>query len=459
MNDDSPKTPNHALSEMKCPVSLEDVDLFGPGSAEHWYEAYEILHAEAPVHRIPGEGFARGSDAFVLSKYSDIARVVKDPERFRTLLTVAIDAIRPVIEEANQAGTEPELPAAMNAMIVSMATLRPTQELYRAHRQELTDPWVGPGATRHAAMIKGAVDELLDRWIERGQVDFVSEFARPLPQLVLATILGFPREDIPQLAEWGTFQVMPFVSGKGPRNKLSREQMASQVEALEAFGQYVEEQVAEKRRRPQDDMISFLTKVTYRALGRKLSDIEIIGVVYAMVLGGLETTQYALAEQAQLVCEHPDLYQQLRTDPSRVRPFVEEAMRVRAPTQGLSTRLTTRDEIFQGVHVPEGSLLHLRFAAGNVDPGEYACPHEIQLDRKRVGGHLSFSQGPRICPGAGLSRLEQTIAWSRLTERIKRFRYAPGNKFLHQPGIMLGALELLLDFDPVPADERGRRSE
>ena len=134
-------------------------------------------------------------------------------------------------------------------------------------------------------------------------------------------------------------------------------------------------------------------------------------------------------------------------------------MRVRAPTQGLSTRLTTRDESFQGVHVPEGSLLHLRFAAGNVDPAEYACPHEIQLDRKRVGGHLSFSQGPRICPGAGLSRLEQTIAWSRLTERIEGFRYSPGNEFLHQPGIMLGTLELLLDFDPAPADDRGHRSE
>ncbi|MDG2335484.1 MAG: cytochrome P450, partial [Myxococcota bacterium] len=278
-------------------------------------------------------------------------------------------------------------------------------------------------------------------------------------QLVLATILGFPREDIPQLAEWGTFQVMPFVYGKGPRNKLSREQMASQVEALEGFGHYVEDQVAEKRRRPQDDMVSFLTQVTYRALGRKLSDIEIIGVVYAMVIGGLETTQYALTEQAQLVCEHPELYRQLRTDPAKVRPFIEEAMRVRAPTQGLSTRLTTRDEIFQGVHVPEGSLLHLRFAAGNVDPEEYACPHEIQLDRKRVGGHLSFSQGPRICPGAGLSRLEQTIAWSRLSERIERFRYAPGNKFLHQPGIMLGTLGLLLDFDSAPADGYGQRSE
>ena len=124
-------------------------------------------------------------------------------------------------------------------------------------------------------------------------------------------------------------------------------------------------------------------------------------------------------------------------------------MRLRAPTQGLSTRVTTQDEEFQGVHVPKGSLLHLRWAAGNVDAEEYECPHQLQLDRKRVSAHLSFSQGPRICPGAGLSRLEQTIAWNRLLDRIDTLEYAPGNTFLHQPGIMLGTLELHLRIGKV----------
>jgi cytochrome P450 len=450
-NDDSSKTPNHALSEMKCPVSLEDVDLFGPGAQEHWYEAYEILHAEDPVRKIPGEGFLPGSDAYILTKYEDISRVVKDPERFPTMITKAIEAILPAIERAEAAGEEDALPPTVNAMIVSMATLRPTQELYRAHRQELTDPWVGPGATRHSQMIERTADELIDDWIGRGSVEFVSEFARPLPQRVLASILGFPREDIPQLADWGTIQVMPFVHGKGHRNQLTPEQAAEQAEGLEGFGQYVKDQVAEKRRRPQDDMISFLTDVTYQALGRKLTDTEIIGVVYAMVLGGLETTQYALEEQAQLLCDDPALYADLRSDRSKLRAFTEEGMRVRAPTQGLSTRMTSQDEVFQGVEVPKGSLLHIRFGAGNVDAEEYACPHEIQLDRKRLGGHLTFSQGPRICPGAGISRLEQTIAWDRLLNRIEAMRFAPGNQFRHQPGIMLGTLDLHLEFEAARA--------
>ncbi len=84
-----PKHINHELSPMACPVGLDDVDLFGEGAQEHWYEAYEILHREAPVLRIEGGGLTPGTDAFVLTKHADIALVVKDPERFPSLATSA----------------------------------------------------------------------------------------------------------------------------------------------------------------------------------------------------------------------------------------------------------------------------------------------------------------------------------------------------------------------------------
>jgi len=108
--------------------------------------------------------------------------------------------------------------------------------------------------------------------------------------------------------------------------------------------------------------------------------------------------------------------------------------------------VTTQDEVFQGVAVPKGSLLHLRFGAGNVDAEQYECPFDVDLERKRVGGHLAFSQGPRTCPGAPISRLEQQVGWNQLLDRIDRLEYAPGNTFVHQPGIMLGTLELHLRF-------------
>ena len=133
-----PRTePRTAHNDMKCPVRPEDVDLFSPGAQEHWYEAYPILHAKSPVHRIPGEGSVPGTDGFILTKYEDILRVVRDPDRFPPGLTTP--------PKPNPDGSMPQ----MNAMMVSIQSLRPSEELWRAHKSELTDPWVGtaPPAT------------------------------------------------------------------------------------------------------------------------------------------------------------------------------------------------------------------------------------------------------------------------------------------------------------------------
>ncbi len=260
----------------------------------------------------------------------------------------------------------------------------------------------------------------------------------------MATILGFPLDDIPLLAEWGDAVVTPFVHGTGLRHELTPEQNADMVARLDGFQDYIYDHVTAKRRDPQDDMVSFLCGVHYDALDRQLTDLEIAGIVHAMIIGGLETTQYALEEQAQLMCEHPGLFDGLRTDRSRLRNFVEEGMRMRSPTHGLSTRMTAHDEVFQGVDVPAGSLLHLRFGAANVDPDEFECPFDLDLERRAITRHLTFSAGPRVCPGANLSRIEQQAAWGVLLDRLDAMAYGDDNDWMHQPGIMLGTLRLNL---------------
>ena len=117
-----------------------------------------------------------------------------------------------------------------------------------------------------------------------------------------------------------------------------------------------------------------------------------------------------------------------------------------AELKRLSTRITTRDEVFQGVAVPAGSVLHMRFAAANVDPDEFACPYDMDLDREGITRHVTFSTGPRVCPGATLSRTEQQIAWGALLDRIESIEYGDDNNWVHQPGIMLGTLKLNLRF-------------
>ena len=434
---------------MSCPRSLAQVDLFGPGAQEHWYEAYPILHRDAPVLLLPGQGLDGVADAYVLSCYADIEQVVKDPERFTPIMSLRVQELQALLDRGELA---PQDTSRFDLALDSVRSLRPTLELWRAHRQELTDPWVGPGAKRHSQMIREITDELIDQWISRddgdgkGTVEFIREFARPLPQRVMVRVLGLPPEDVDRLAAWGSAQVMQWVYGEGHLNQLSAEAAALQAQQLDGFADYLAEQVARKRRSPGDDMISALTQIRYSALDRKLTDEEVYGIIYFMILGGLETTQYALEEEAQLLCDQPELFDLIKTSPDRIRAFTEEAMRLRAPTQGLSTRVTSRDEVFQGVPIPAGSVLHLRFGAGNVDPQQYACPYQLDLERKALGNHLTFSQGPRTCPGAGISRLEQVIAWERLLARLESLEYAPGNSFEHQPGIMLGTLALKLRF-------------
>ncbi len=335
----------------------------------------------------------------------------------------------------------------VNAMLASMTTLRPNPELWRTHRQELTDPWVGPGANRHESMINRVVNDWIDSWIELEEVEWISQFAQPVPQTVMANVLGWPLEDLKLLKYYGDGTVKPFVYGARHNCILPTEEIESQMSVLQEFKQYVAELITSKRNDPQDDMITFLTLVEYSPLRRKLTDLEINGIVYAMVIGGLETTQYALSEQVQLLIERPRIWDEIKTGPEKLRAFTEEGMRLRSPTQGLSTRITSRDEQFQGVDVPKGSYLHLRWAAANIDPDEWQDAKDLRLDRKADTRHLAFSQGPRVCPGASLSRVEQMCAWRNILKRIKRFEYAPGNTFLHQPGIMLGTLELNLRFE------------
>ena len=434
--------PNHQLSPMRCPVHLDDVDLFAPGAQEHWYEAYDILHAEAPVHRIPGEGFEPGTDAFILTRHEDIALVVRDQDRFPVVGSL-------MLQQLTAAGGDPFARPGVNVMFSSMATLRPNPDMWRSHRQELTDPWVGPGAARNEPMIRQVANELVDRWIGRGSVEFVSEFAQPMPQMVMANVLGWPLEDLALLKYFGDGTVKPFVYGSRHNNQLPAQEIAAQQAVLAEFRDYTAALIKRKRREPADDMISFLTTVEYSPLARRLTDDEINGIVYAMVIGGLETTQYALAEQVQLLIERDGVWDALKADRGGIRAFTEDSMRLRSPTQGLSTRITSQDEVFQGVKVPKGSYLHLRWAAANIDPDEWDDAQALRLDRKAGTRHLVFSQGPRVCPGATLSRIEQQVAWETLLERVGRFRYGDGNTFLHQPGIMLGTLALNLEFEPA----------
>ena len=424
-----------------CPVQVGDVDLFAPGSQEHWYEAYSLLHEESPVLQIPGGGKAPGTDAYVITKYADISRIIRDPEAFPPAdLRQASDEAAEIFRETGY-GTPAD----------TRQSLRPDLESHKQHRLQLTDPWVGAvGAEQHADMIRSQVDLLLEGWDSRNGAELVQEFAQPLPQRVITTILGLPLEDLPKLRAFEEAQVRRFVYFINHKDELPPDEEVENAQALVEFQQYLKEQADEKRRHPGNDMLTFLTQVEYE--GRKLTDAEIVSVTFGMHIGGNETTQFALTSEWLLLAQNPGVWAELKRDRSKVRFFVEEALRVYAPTQGSSSRLAARDVEFQGVKIPAGSLLHVRYGAGNRDEETFPRADSIDLSRPNPGRHLTFSQGPRNCPGAGLTRLEQNIAVNGWLDRFESIGLAEGkNDFRHIPGRMLGLIDLHVTFEPTPA--------
>ena len=140
----------------------------------------------------------------------------------------------------------------------------------------------------------------------------------------------------------------------------------------------------------------------------------------------------------------------LRSDRSKLPRFVDEVLRLESPTQGLY-RHNTEDVELHGVTIPKGSTIHLRFGAANRDERVFADPTELDLDRTNSARHLAFGQGEHHCPGAGLSRLEQVVAFDILLDRIADWRLTPGrNDFHHTPGFVLRALDHLhVDITPA----------
>lgn len=426
-------------AEMACPMQVEEVDLFAPGSQEHWYEAYSLLHEQSPVFKIPGGGKTPGTDAYVITKYEDISRIIRDPEMFpQANLRQASDGATKIFRDAGY-GTPGE----------ARQSLRPDLESHKQHRLQLTDPWVGPvGADQHEDMIRAQVDFLLEGWEERSEAELVTEFAQALPQRVITTILGMPLEDMPKLKAFEEAQVRRFVYFINHKDELPPAEELENAEALVEFQQYLKEQADEKRRNPGNDMLTFLTQVDYE--GRKLTDSEIVSVAFGMHIGGNETTQFALTSEWLLLAQNPAVWEELKADRGKVRFFVEEALRVYAPTQGSSSRLTATDVEFQGVKIPQGSLLHVRYGAGNRDEDAFPNADCIDLARQNPGRHLTFSQGPRNCPGAGLSRLEQNLAVHGWLDRFESIGLAEEkNDFRHIPGRMLGLRELHVTFEPA----------
>jgi cytochrome P450 len=408
-----------------CIRSPQDINFMDPEVQKDWFSAYEVLHRDAPVYYMPELGM------YVITQWEDIRDIVRQPELF----TVGSDVQQ----------TEPLIKFAQARALYEQKgwpRYTPLGENVPKHRnyRDLVDPYLTPVAVaRREPFIRALINELIDGWIDQGEVEFLKAFAEPLPMMVIADFLGFPRMDLPSLKRWSAAWVAPFARGL-----TLEEEMKAVSEHIE-LQHYIFDQMKDKRKNPKDDLLTKLVQAEFFdvELGEKraLRDNEIIGVTDHLLIGGNETTAFALSNGLWLLFRHPEVYTRIDADHGKIKRFVEEVLRVESPTQGLY-RFVTQDVEIRGVKIPKGSTLSMRYGAANRDAAQYPCPHIVDLDRSNAGSHMAFSQGEHHCPGASLSRFEQYCAWDILLARLKNIRPAEEkNDYDHLPGIWLRALK------------------
>jgi cytochrome P450 len=257
------------------------------------------------------------------------------------------------------------------------------------------------------------VQRTIDGWGDRKEVDVVDDFAYPLPIMVICKLLGVPREGEEQFHGW----VDVIVKGLDTATSDNAEELTkARTAASMELAQYLAGLVAERRKDPQDDMLSELANDD--GPDGKLTDPELLTTAVLLLIAGHETTVNLITNGVLTLLRNPDAIDRLRAEPGLVVPMVEELLRFEPPVQFLPNRSAHADIEIDGVTIPKGAGIALMTAAANRDPDRFEDPDRFVPDRSD-NQHLGFGSGIHNCFGAPLARLETQSALSALFERLE----------------------------------------
>ena len=267
--------------------------------------------------------------------------------------------------------------------------------------------------------------------------DFMAAFAFPVPLRIIADRLGIPADERAFFDEAATAAASGLrLSPLTPEQMLHRAQLALDLQNL------LVSLVEARRQAPAEDMITILANSRLEDEDRLLTHGEALSILNQFLVAGHETTSSAFGWAMLLLCRNPGLQAEIRGDAGRIRTFVEEALRMEAPVQGLP-RLVTKDTELGGVPLKAGSLIMLRFGAANRDERQFDDPDQVRIDRKKAGMQLAFGSGVHHCIGAPLARQELNLGFAALLDRFEGFRLADGADPEAEPSFILRNLPTL----------------
>ena len=261
--------------------------------------------------------------------------------------------------------------------------------------------------------VRGFTQSLLDDRIGSDTFDFVDDFGAVIPAMVIASMLGTPDSDVDEIRHLSDEQ---FVLDDGEMSDRS-----TFDEISNRLGEYFMEHVRARRKNPTDDIMSALVTMEFtdeHGVTRKLTDMEACQYIFILSAAGNETTARFLGWAGATLAEYPDQRAKLVADPSLIPNAIEEIIRYEPPSMALA-RVNTRDVVWYGQQIPEGSTIVLLTAATGRDQRQFPDPDPDTLDvERKIERHLSFGFGIHVCMGASLARLEARIA---LEEALRRF--------------------------------------
>jgi cytochrome P450 len=279
------------------------------------------------------------------------------------------------------------------------------------HRRlrNLVNPALAPRAVdRYRPAMRRFLEQLLDALEPDGRCEFIADFAKPYPSLVIAEVMGAPLTDAPRLHHWSNLIQRQF----DPTSLMSERERIE--EAVAEFYAYEDELIAARRPAPGEDLISALIQA--EEAGDRLSDEELRNLVLNILVGGVDTSQSQLAHAVRLLAEHPDQWEALRSDPRGLAgAAVEEALRYE-PITPFTARILVEEVQFRGVTFPAGSIVLVSAWHAHRDSTS-SDGFDLTAERGR-DRLLTFGAGIHYCVGANLARAEMQEGLVFLAERV-----------------------------------------
>jgi cytochrome P450 len=260
--------------------------------------------------------------------------------------------------------------------------------------------------------IQQIVDELLAPVKEKGQMEVISEFAYPLPAIVIAEMLGVPPEDRERFTLWTRNFGALLDSGNG--NGMTFEELTQALQGVNEFMEYFRVIIHEQHQHPRENLLQAMQEAEEQ--GDMLSEEELLSNCVLLLAAGHGTTTHLLGNGLFALLRNPEQMERLRADPTLLPLAVAELLRYDSPVQ-LTSRIAKADLRIGDKEIRAGQEIIFSLGAANHDPAQFAQPDTLILDREE-NRHLAFGQGIHFCLGAPLARVEAEIAFGSLLKQF-----------------------------------------